>query len=78
MPSSLEFAPARVDLERRADGSMLLRSPQPLGVPARCVTTWLMDWSVRAPERTFLAERKGDAWRRISYRDAYGAARRIG
>jgi feruloyl-CoA synthase len=38
-----------------------------------------MQWSDRAPERVFLAERTPqDAWRKISYREAYGAVRRIG
>src|SRR3954471_6667687 len=74
----LRFAPAKVEVENRADGALLLRSPQKLGRYARCVTEWLSQWSDRVPERTFLAERKGDAWRRVSYREAYGAARRIG
>ena len=38
---------------------MLLRSPQKLGRYARCVTEWLVQWSDRAPERVFLAERNG-------------------
>src|SRR5579859_1077391 len=75
---SLRFAPAKVDVEKRADGSVLLRSPQKLARPARCVTEWLEHWSHTAPERTFLAERKGEGWRKISYRETYGAARRIG
>ena len=74
----MRFAPARVELEKRADGSMLLRSPQKLGPYSRCVTEWLLEWSDRTPTRVFLAERKGEGWRSISYREAYGAARRIG
>ena len=75
---ALRFAPAKVELERRSDGSVLLRSPQKLGPYSRCVTEWLEHWSHAAPDRTFLAERKGDAWRKVSYRETYGAARRIG
>ncbi len=78
MHSKLRFAPPEASLEKRADGSMLLRSPHRMGQPARCVTEWLSKWSDAAPERAFLAERKGDAWRTVSYREAYGAARRIG
>src|SRR5688572_23182071 len=74
----MRFAPAQAELEQRADGSMLLRSPQKLGPYARCVTEWLVEWSDRAPSRDFLAERKGEGWRRLSYREAYGAVRRIG
>jgi feruloyl-CoA synthase len=74
----MKFAPAQVELSKRADGTLLLRSPQKLGPYSRCVTQWLVEWSDRAPTRVFLAERKGDEWRRISYREAYGAVRRIG
>jgi len=74
----MKFAPARVELVKRADGSMLLHSPQKLGPYSRCVTEWLVEWSDRAPMRVFLAERQAEAWRRISYREAYGAVRRIG
>src|SRR6185503_2700341 len=74
----MRFAPAKVELEKRPDGTMVLRSPQKLAPYSRCVTEWLVEWSERAPTRLFLAERKGEGWRRISYREAYGAARRIG
>jgi feruloyl-CoA synthase len=74
----MRFAPAKVELDKRADGSMLLRSPQQLGPYSRCITEWLVEWSDRAPTRVFLAERKGDEWRKIPYREAYGAVRRIG
>src|SRR5258708_34436210 len=74
----MRFAPAEVDLEKRADGTLILRSPQKLGPYSRCITEWLMQWSDRDPERLFLAERRGEAWRRTSCREAYGAVRRIG
>ncbi len=73
----MRLAPAKVEVEKRADGSMLLRSPQKLAPYARCVTEWLVQWSDRAPERTFLAERNKDSWKKLSYREAYGAVRRI-
>jgi feruloyl-CoA synthase len=74
----VRLAPAKVELEKRRDGSMLLRSPQKLAPYARCVTEWLVQWSDNAPERVFLAERgKSDAWRKLTYREAYGSVRRI-
>ncbi len=76
--SRLRFAPAEVNVEGRADGAMVLRSPQPLKPYARAVGDWLLHWYEHAPDRTFLAERKGDGWRRVSYRDALSDARRIG
>jgi len=74
----LRYAPAEVNVEKRADGATILRSPQPLKPYARAVGDWLLHWYERAPERTFIAERKGDGWRRVSYRDALADARRIG
>src|SRR5688572_13616332 len=74
----MRLAPAKVELDKRADGTLVLRSPQKLGAYARCVTEWLVRWSDQAPQRTFLAERKGDGWRKLSYRETYGAVRRIG
>ena len=59
----MRLAPAKVEVEKRRDGSMLLRSPQKLAPYARCVTEWLVKWSDAEPDRTFLAERKGDGWR---------------
>jgi feruloyl-CoA synthase len=78
LQSSLRFAPAKVDVEKRPDGSIVLRSPQKLGAYARCVTEWLVHWSDHQAERIFLAERSADGWRRMSYRESYGAVRRIG
>src|SRR5437868_1804683 len=72
----LRFAPATVQVERK-NGNIYLRSPQKLAPYARCVTQWLVQWSDREPTRTFLAERKGDGWRKLSYRETYGAVRRI-
>ena len=78
MERNLRFAPPKVEVEKRADGSMLLRSPQKLGPYARCVTEWLVQWSDRAPDRVFLAERSpSGSWRKLTYRETYGAVRRI-
>ena len=74
----LKFAAAEVKLERLADGSMLLRSPQQLGPYTRCVGDWLTHWSRETPHQVFLAERSAAGWRRISYADALSSARRIG
>jgi len=76
--SRLRFAPATVDLERRADGAIVLRSPQPLRAYERNVGEWLVKWAREAPQRVFLAEREGETWRRVTYAQALDAARRIG
>src|SRR5690242_7250543 len=77
MQAKLRLAPPQVEVKRQGSATYL-RSPQKLGAYARCVTEWLSHWSDKAPERVFLAERKGDGWRRLPYREAYGAVRRIG
>src|SRR3979490_2298907 len=74
----LRFAPAKVQIERRADGAMILRSPLALGGHARAVGEWLERWAREKPDRTFLAERRDGAWRKLSYREALGLARRAG
>src|SRR6185503_15060916 len=77
MQSKLRLAPARVEMEKRG-GHIYLRSPDRLQPCARCVTEWLVQWSDRTPERVFLAERTASgAWRKVAYREAYGAVRRI-
>jgi feruloyl-CoA synthase len=77
--SKLRYAPAEVRVDKRADGTMVLRSPQPLGPFPRCVSEWLKQWYEKAPDRTFLAERgKDGGWRRLAYRDALSDVRRIG
>src|SRR5262245_6114312 len=76
--TGLRFAPARVNVERRADGSAILRSPEALGPYARATGEWLVQWAAAAPDRTFLAERSGDDWRRVTYGKALDAVRRIG
>ncbi len=76
--SRLRFAPPEVRVERRADGALLLRSPQPLAAHARAVGDWLVQWAAQAPDRVVFAERAGDGWRKITYREALDAARRIG
>src|SRR5436190_5709816 len=73
----LRLAAPAVQVERRG-GNIYLRSPQKLAPTARCVTEWLARWSDDAPDRIFLAERKGDGWRKLSYRETYGAVRRVG
>jgi feruloyl-CoA synthase len=76
--SRLRFAHAAVDVERRKDGSMVLRSPQKLRPHERCVGEWLAKWAQQSPERVFLAERAGDGWRKLTYAQALDGARRIG
>lgn len=71
------FAEPAVEIERRSDGSMILTSPDPLGSHPEHLGQTLRHWADRAPDRTFLAEREGEAWRRLSYGEARRDADRI-
>jgi feruloyl-CoA synthase len=78
-PESL-FAMPAIAAERRADGSILLRSTTPLQPAARCVGDWLEHWAGQAPERIFLGERSNvDApWTTVTYKDALRQVRGTG
>src|SRR5688500_17721690 len=65
-------------VERRADGCVLLRPPQALGAYPRSLVERLDFWAERAPERIFLAQREGSAWRTLKFRNARERARRVG
>ncbi|MEZ6183475.1 MAG: feruloyl-CoA synthase [Planctomycetota bacterium] len=70
-------APA-IDHEPRPGGGCLLRARAPLGpVPPR-LGVWLERWAAERPRETFLAERAGDGWRRLSWADALDQAQRLG
>ena len=75
----MKLASPEVSVEKRPDGSTLLRSPQKLRGYPRCVTEWLVRWSDAAPTRPFLCERTASgAWKSVTYRETFGAARRVG
>ena len=73
----LTFGPHDVTVERRPDGSVIVRSPHPLGVYPKAMTDWLDHWARAAPDRVFLAERVEGAWRKVTYAEARELARRI-
>src|SRR5262245_13385480 len=73
----VRFAAPAVLRAPRPGGGFILRSPVPAAEPARCVGDWLVRWATEAPDRTFLAERVGDGWRRVNYRDALAAVRNV-
>ncbi len=67
-------------LETHADGSLVLRSTEPLQpYPAR-VTDRLEHWAREAPDRTFVARRApgGGDWQRIGYAEMLDRAQRVG
>ncbi len=65
-------------VEPSADGSILLRNPDPLGSYPVRFTERLEKWAAEAPDRVFLGEREGDGWRTISFKDAMADIEAIG
>src|ERR1700694_5861963 len=66
------FATPEIVADRRADGSIWLKSTTPLQPGARCVGDWLEHWARQTPDRNFLGERSDvDApWTSVTYKDA--------
>ncbi|NUR13088.1 MAG: AMP-binding protein, partial [Bradyrhizobium sp.] len=66
------FATPRTVAEHRADGSIVLRSPDPLRDGARCIGDWLEQWARQTPDAIFLAERGNveTTWTTVTYAQA--------
>ncbi len=66
------FATPRTVAEHRADGSIVLRSPEALRDGARCVGDWLEQWARQKPDTVFLAERDSadTPWATMTYAGA--------
>ncbi|HEY0133128.1 MAG TPA: feruloyl-CoA synthase [Nannocystis sp.] len=76
--ASLELAPAEVEVTYHADGSMVLRSPHPLGPYPATLGDRLRFWAETTPHRPFLGERAGAGWRVVTHGEAHATARRLG
>jgi feruloyl-CoA synthase len=74
------FATPDIVAERRADGSIWLKSATPLQPIARCAGDWLEYWARQTPERIFLGQRSSaDApWKTVAYREALYKVRSAG
>ena len=73
----LFFSP-EVELTRQSDGSLLMRSLEPLSAYNDRIGDWLDYWALHAPGRIFLLEQTEDGERRITYAEAYDAALSLG
>jgi feruloyl-CoA synthase len=78
----LRFGPRATQVERGVDGTLYLRSPQPLGAFRERVTDALVHWAGVAPDRRFIAERDGGGaqagqWRALSYAQTLAQVRSI-
>jgi len=74
-----QLATARVLREDLGGGAFVLRSPDPLGEPVRCIGEWLERWARETPDALFLAERDTpDSWRKLGYAQVRAAVGAIG
>jgi feruloyl-CoA synthase len=73
------FATPEITADRRADGSIWLKSAAPLRPHSRCVGDWLEHWARQTPQRIFLGERAdvAAAWTTVTYRDALRQVRAV-
>jgi feruloyl-CoA synthase len=63
------LAPRRVERLAHAEGGFVLRSPEPLQRPARCVGEWLERWAQETPEMRAVAEpAAGGGWHALTWR----------
>ena len=69
---------AGVSVETRADGVTLVRATGTLPPYPLRVTDRLVHWAAETPDETFLAEKDGAGWRRLSYGAALTQVRAIG
>ena len=61
------YAPRRLDVERREDGSLVLANPTPVETTFTTTLDALVHWGGAAPDRVWLAERAGEGWRTVTY-----------
>jgi feruloyl-CoA synthase len=74
---ALSFGPPDVTIDRRSDGSMIVRSTGRLKPYVRAVPDWLEHWARETPNRVFLGERQGEVWREVTYAEARKSVRNI-
>src|SRR5436190_1846950 len=74
----VRLGPADVLLDRKTDGTIILRSPQPLDTYPQKLTERLEHWAKAAPDRVFLAQRATNgSWRKLTYAQALSQVRTV-
>ncbi|MBR1199777.1 AMP-binding protein [Bradyrhizobium sp. AUGA SZCCT0240] len=68
----IEWLPRDIDVERRPDGVIVLKSRIPLQSYQKHIPASLAKWAKQAPDRIWLAQRGGAErqWRKVSYGEA--------
>ena len=68
----IDFMSRDVNVERRPDGTIVLQSNHALKPYERHVPAFLAKWAAQAPDRVWLAQRRGPAreWLKVTYGEA--------
>jgi feruloyl-CoA synthase len=71
----IPYLPQKLDVERRSDGSIVLRNGQPMRPYPPHMLAPIVYWAANAPDRTWLAQRDPDdpsrpGWKTITYGEA--------
>jgi feruloyl-CoA synthase len=66
-----------IEVEPRSDGGLVIRPLETLGEYRHTLIDALEGWAVAAPARTFIAQRAGEDWRRLSYVATLDQVRRL-
>jgi feruloyl-CoA synthase len=75
---NVNLGPAGVTVERRVDGTIVMRSPHRLPAHPRALTDRLLHWAATAPDRIFLAQRDAaGGWRTLTYAETLAAVRSL-
>ena len=67
------YSAKRLEVERRADGTLVLANPTPFSQAFQTPHEALAYWAEAAPDRVWLAERAGEGWRTLTYGEAWHA-----
>jgi feruloyl-CoA synthase len=71
------FWAPRFEIDRRADGCILMRQPDALPSHPRTLPDSLVGWAAERPAQVWLAERQGAGWREVTYGAALPRVRRL-
>src|SRR5262245_31760691 len=75
---AVRLGPIDCVMERRADGTLRLRSPHPLPSYPDKLTKPLEHWAAKTPDRVFLAQRDAQGgWRTVTYAAALAQVRKL-
>jgi len=75
----VDFKDRQIDVQYKDDGSIIIRNTIEMEDPHTNLIEPLRHWAQTAPERTWLAQRRGPdrGWKHLSYRDANDHVHRV-